>query len=605
MTVKFKSGIWVLLALLWVTLFLKPGLAVAEVRSIHQWAVCDGVTDDSKNVASAFAAAADNAFTLQVDCPVYIHIGQNISRPIFIDGGTNVQFTTNGLFKTDNSLIPAFVIANSKNVHIDGWQIEYIGAESLVDYPGFYCEDRQPNKSYVTGSGCAPNEGYVSAEGPAPSSQFLAKYLAPWLKKNRHITYSSTGPDWHNPENISAQFYIIGDSSGLHFSNMRIFSPKEAGGHQFVPMIFTMLASAKDGQTVTRDMEAHPDPTAYAVPHGLTFSNIDIDGAYMSWQGTARDVTITHVRSHRYSTLQDAKGGNIGGPSKRRWFAPPHLFYFNFDQNLDILLHNDNIRISDVIDYGNRVGLAIDTPSNCCSGNSLSLKIGADNSSVDNYTSFRPDGFADILNSTNLVISNVRATYDSAFLNGLYPGIRFPLDHYHNVTLENVTLTDKAAATVAAPIYPPSSVDESQLTLKNVNVILNRWSGNPLDMPSYPYIHNIIPYYFKGNTDDISVNYSIAQDHENIVLSQSGNVGLQFWVATGPTSSSLHWNSARATACAASGGWSGTRPPKGSQTVSTSAATYVLTCTGQTGAGQPVSGSLTISADRGRQPLSP
>lgn len=535
---KYRNIFNMLAILLAGGILVGPMSALAETRSIHRWAVCDGKTDDAKAVAGAFAAAANGAFTLQVDCPVYMHVGRNISRPVFVDSGTTVQFTPTGLFKLDNSLIPSFVLANSKGIKFDGWQIEYVGAESLTDKPGFYCDDK--NKDVPGGgSGCLGDETYVVSEGAAPSAQFLGQHLQVWLKIHRRITYQDTGPDWHNPANISALFYIIGDTSDVTVSNMRLFAPKDAGDERFMPMIFTMLPGARNGQTVTKDMENSPAPAAYAVPHGLTFTNIDIDGAYMSWQGTARDVTITHVRSHRYGSLQDAQGGNIGGPPGNRWFPPPHLFYFNFDAKSDPRLHNSNIHISDVIDYGDRIGAALDTPRTCCSGNALSLKIGADDSTVDNYISYRPDGLADILNSSNLTLSNIKGVYDSSFMHDLYPGIRFPLDHYHRVTLENVTLTDKAQTTQAAPIYPPGGSDIGQITFKAVGVIMNRWAGNPFDRPGYPYIHNLLPYAFKGEGDDIRIDYFALADHSKIVATQTASQALRFTAFKGAAVSDL------------------------------------------------------------------
>jgi len=65
-------------------------------KSVKEWTVCDGVTDDSKGLAKAFAAAKNGAFTLDIDCPLYFHVGMDIASPIFIDNGTSVNFKGSG-----------------------------------------------------------------------------------------------------------------------------------------------------------------------------------------------------------------------------------------------------------------------------------------------------------------------------------------------------------------------------------------------------------------------------------------------------------------------------------------------------------------------------
>ena len=62
-------------------------VATMAVKSIQNWlgGVIDGSQDEEAAVAAAFAAAANNAFVLQVDCPVFIHVGADIARPIFVE----------------------------------------------------------------------------------------------------------------------------------------------------------------------------------------------------------------------------------------------------------------------------------------------------------------------------------------------------------------------------------------------------------------------------------------------------------------------------------------------------------------------------------------
>jgi len=105
-----------------------PVIVTGTKKSIKNWASCDGVTDDSVAVAQAFDAAKNNAFILEVDCPVYMHVGMDVARTVFIGNGTQINFTPPGLLIVDNTLIPAFVIANTNNVRLTNWNVEYVGS---------------------------------------------------------------------------------------------------------------------------------------------------------------------------------------------------------------------------------------------------------------------------------------------------------------------------------------------------------------------------------------------------------------------------------------------------------------------------------------------
>jgi hypothetical protein len=66
----------------------------------------------------------------------------------------------------------------------------------------------------------------------------------------------------------------------------------------------------------------------------------------------------------------------------------------------------------------------------------------------------RPDGFMDVLGSNGVTVSNVTASYDSAFTNNMYPGWRFPASGYTNLKYQNISLTDTAASTTSGPSGP-------------------------------------------------------------------------------------------------------------------------------------------------------
>lgn len=476
----------------------------SQSRSIRSWAHCDGKTDDDAGVAAAFDAAKNGAFTLVVDCPVFIHVGSDVRHPIFIDNGTTVQFTKTGQFTIDNVLVPAFVIANSTNIHLIGWRLQYKGGLPIDWNVGGY---------YDNGSFVQQPKGYAQ-----PSFFFNDRVLTPWLTAHRGIHFTAMLSPWTGPGNTSSVFYIIGSARDVTVQDFSLSVPANAKGSQFAPLVFSAAVGFNSNQDVTRQT---PLTSQYcSSPGNFTFSNITLDGYYMGWQGRIHDTTFTHVRAYRYGDLQDDSGKRVGGIGK--WFAPPHLFYLNYDPKSGIV--NRNIRITDVIDYGQRVGTARDLGgADTHSGYADSLKIGAIDSTVDGYTSYRPDGLMDVLTSSNLTISNVTATYNSSFLNDQYPAIRFVQPPYQHVTLENVTLTDKSPITNQFPITGMNDVSSSQVALKNIKVTLNNWAKATSPKAG--------PNFRTSATANVNAASGIAKDFSNLCPHLGGtnnSVDIQF-----------------------------------------------------------------------------
>jgi hypothetical protein len=372
------------------------------------------------------------------------------------------------------------------------------------------------------------------------------------------------------PTYTCAVFYITGDSSNLNVTGMRLTVPAAAGGDRFIPVAFSLGINLKGNQTVTAKMPVTVQ--SFAIPHDLTFSNITLDGTYMGWVGALQNAVFENVHSERYGDLQDAAGQNVGGVGK--WFAPPHLFYFGSSPTGDTAFFNRNIRISNVRDDGIRIGRARDAGgTDTISGYALSLKLGCIDCSVDNYLSARPDGFMDVLPSDGLAVSNVTASYDSGFLNNLFPGWRFPSSSYKNVKFENITFTDTAPITIQNPIGNSAQASNQGIVFKNVRVELTHWAGaasTPLPAIS-------------GQTNDLSMEYLVKDDRSRFVRSQTAGleVTLQAAPATSPAGAAvLTWAAPQATSCSGSGAWSGSLGTSGSRTVMTGAGgeAFTITC---------------------------
>lgn len=460
-----------------------PVPARSSSRSIRNWVHCDGRTDDNAGATAAFAAAKNGAFTLVVDCPVFIHVGTDVRRPIYIDDGTTVQFTSAGLFKVDNVQIPAFLLVNSSKVRLLGWRVQFVGQLPVNHHIVHY------------------DNNVAVQNNSDPSSSFTDGPLTEWETAHRGVHFIQTRAPWPGATDTSAIFLLMGSTRDVQFRNFKLFVAPQAKGSQFIPMAF---ASIPGGNSNANIMHQQPDSSGqFSVPSNITFSDIDLDGYYMGWQGSYQNTLFEHIRAHRYGDLQDDQGGNVGGIGK--WFAPPHLFYLNASTAPGV--ENRQIHIVDVIDYGNRVGVARDKGgSDPGSGFVNSLKIGAYDSEVNGYKSYRPDGLLDLLSSANLKISNVDATYDSSFLNGIYPAVRFPQPPYNHVTIENVTLADKAAVSKMTPFWGASNASSVQIT--NVKITLNKFA--PAIANPSPKAYSALCPPLKGSNNKLDIQYNVS-----------------------------------------------------------------------------------------------
>jgi len=543
----------------------------STTRSIREWVSCSGTSDDTAGAIEAFAAAANGAFTLVVDCPVRLHSGLAIDRAIFIDNGTTVSFTGAGKFLVDNLFHPAFVIANSTHIMLNGWNVVWEGSVPVNPDVGGYLLDGKLVKT---------------AGSLQPAGVFNDITLTGWLKTHRHIVFNEehgrVEAVWVGGVNLSAVFYITGNSSDVVFSGMSLAVPASSGGSDFMPMAFSLSENWISEQNITGET---PLTAKYVgVPHEITFSGITLDGTLMGWQGSVQDSIFENITSKRYGDLEGANGNDVGGIDL--WFPPPHLFYFDHTLSGDPTLYNSNLHFDTVKDEGPRAGVARDTSSNDAgSGYAASLKLGCSYCSVDNYTSLRPDGFLDLLPSADLTISNVVASFDSAFIHDLFPsGVRFPAlagfpPGYTNVTFENVQMTDTAASTTAGPIGSATSSTNVGMVFKNFHVTLNRWADSLLPIPTVGGDGNDVALTFSMTSQSKQVSYRLYHEVSTTLVESP------LTVAKGTADVELTWDSRGARACGANGQWSGSVGVNGSRVVKVAAADayeFGLTCQSST-----------------------
>ncbi len=518
-------------------------------RSIRDWVACSSTADETSGAIEAFAAARNNAFTLVVDCAVRLHSGLAIDREIFIDNGTAVSFTGSGKFIVDNLFHPAFVIANSSNIVLTDWVVEWDGSVPIdPDVRGYDLAGK-----------------FVEHPGTTqPAGAFNDIVFTKWLEAKRNITFNETRgfvkPVWVGAVNTSAVFYITGSSSNVVFSGLKLGVPASAGANKFLPMAFSLSQNWKSNQTVSGKT---PYNSEYlAVPHHLTFSRVTLDGTLMGWQGNVQDAMFENIVSRRYGDLQDSHGGHVGGIDK--WFPPPHLFYLNQTYADDTELYNTNIHFDGVDDAGPRLGVARDKGGgDSTSGYAASLKLGCTECSVDNYKSARPDGFMDLLPSENLTVSNIVAVVNSKFINDVFPaGLRFPGTGYSHVTFENVQMTDTAPETEKGLIGNAPSETNVAIVFSNFNLDLKRWAGLGSTLP-LPTIG--------GDSNDVSLDVVLSAQSTQVSHLLKGTVsstlrGTPMKVRSG-AETVLTWSSEGAHSCAASGAWSGSVGARGSRAV--------------------------------------
>jgi hypothetical protein len=532
----------------------------ASSKSIREWVSCTGTSDDTSGAIKAFAAAKSNAFTLVVDCPVFLHSGLAIDRGIFIDSNTTVTFSGAGKFIVDNMFHPAFVIANSSNITLTDWNVVWNSSVSINPDVGGY----ELAGKFVTSGGSTQ-----------PAGAFNDLILTPWLAANRAVTFNNNDgwikSIWSGGVDPMAVFFFTGDTSNVVISGMTLGVPAKSGAHTFLPMAFAMTPNWKSHQSLNGKT---PHTAVYAaVPHNLTFSNITLDGTLMGWQGNVQDSMFENITSKRYSDLQDSSGKNVGGIGK--WFPPPHLLYLNYIYSGDPKLFNSNIHIENVKDLGPRLGVARDKGGDDTqSGYALSLKLGCDDCSVNDYTSARPDGFMDLLPSNNLTVSNVTATFNSEFINYVYPaGIRFPLPGYTNVKFENVTLVDTAPVALRGQIGNFVNTTNVGFVFSNVSVNMIRWGGSDLPLP-----------VIGGTNNDVALDFDMADQSLQVKYHLLDTVSTTFSGPSAPVKAGattvLTWSSRGANSCTASGGWSGSVGTNGTRSIkaATGSSSYSLAC---------------------------
>ena len=95
-------------------------------KSIKEWVSCSETIDESAQLASALQAAANNAFTLVVDCPVRLHTGTASKSSIAVPDGVTIEFEGAGEFLAASDGPPALTVANPSEVTFINWNYTFL-----------------------------------------------------------------------------------------------------------------------------------------------------------------------------------------------------------------------------------------------------------------------------------------------------------------------------------------------------------------------------------------------------------------------------------------------------------------------------------------------
>lgn len=394
-----------------------------------QWfgAAMDGNKDDRAYFVETVAQSkAINAKVL-IDGKIFLDVAETGTKSIFLDDNQWIEGTPDSELIINNLRSPAFIIALADNVTFKNLNILWKQTYSTL-----------PIDSQTNGA----NQAQVEE----------------WLTANRGMTFRGADPSWSGAISFWAVFNIRG-SSNILLEDVSLRVPEGANAQQFCPYFMKLTTEYNEGSTVTNEGS---DPRTQTT--NVTLRRLTLDGTIMGVQGNVSNFNVETLRSYRYSDIQSAAGGDIGG-NGGTWSPPPHLFYINRDGQPN---DSRDITMTDVIDYGEYVG-SVNVRSGGGYCNSLKLTDDITNVLVDGYKSYRRDGLADMQNITNGTFKNIYAESETSIFQDRYKfnTLRF-LGNFDNVTFENMTLKDNS---LTSTVYPLDSADGVNVSLKGVEVI--------------------------------------------------------------------------------------------------------------------------------------
>ena len=444
-----------------------------------------GVTPSIAGVQAWVNLLAQNGWEGVWDCPVYCQIGQTVANTIIMPSNVSIRFTGAGVCITDGQGIPAFMFPACSDVTFTNLTVKYIPHPTL----GSYGNNGAP----------AVNGGAIGTAANVFLQTTLKTYLQNQYNANHAtgVNFSGTNafPVGNSITNGSALLFIKGACNRVRFlGKSRFYVPDGATADQFIPAVCAVGQEWIAGSTVTSSTPQNP--STIDIPINVEFEDVEVDGAYFGFVGSAHNFIVKKSHFMRYSDLQaslavDSTGQFIGGNGN--WFAPPHAFYvWSVLAGLPCTHQN-----TDCLDDGTYVG--INTRRSSTSGYMHSMKYEpANNGALVNFRCFRPDGAVQVLsagNSTGKIVglfASCNTTTGFAVNSGATPysaqALVFPSSQPLLNCFIEATIVDTAPVPTNFPVGSDATAAH-QNVIFNVNTIVQDYpatnytgtslSGNP------------------------------------------------------------------------------------------------------------------------------
>ena len=401
-----------------------------------QWfgAVMDGITDDRDHLVETLAQAEQIKAKVLIEKDMFLDVLEEATKPIYIEDNTWIEGENNPKLYVLNEHSPLFHMALSSNITYKNFTIEWIGKYDVFNMR-------------------------VSATN---RQQALEDYLT----QNRNIIFKSTNPLFNGSESFKSMFLFDG-AQHVRLENITIKAKDDAKANEFIPFAMTFKSQFEPNQQISNE-----DIAKRRVTNNITFKNVTFDGALMGLQGTVHNFNADGTKSYRYSDAQNENGNYIGGNKGdgKYTVAPPHLIYLNDNEHGDVC---KNIQITNTVDYGLYTGTSKVRPT--ASGYCVSLTVTGEHENVlvDNYKSYRRDGFLGVEDMTDATFKNIYSEYDSSIFAGVsddFNNIRF-VGELNNVKFENVVIKDLAETSLYLPL---DRTDGNNVTMDEVHVYVNK-----------------------------------------------------------------------------------------------------------------------------------
>jgi len=95
-------------------------------KSIRAWVSCNETIDESLQLEQALLSAANNAFTLLIDCPVRFHSGTAALHSIAVPDGVTISFSGAGEFLIVSGGPPALTVAHPATGAFFNWNVTFL-----------------------------------------------------------------------------------------------------------------------------------------------------------------------------------------------------------------------------------------------------------------------------------------------------------------------------------------------------------------------------------------------------------------------------------------------------------------------------------------------